>query len=369
MPKNSVPKTARDINLLMKNFLIFLFLVGIIFWRYETSRPKFVDGQKIRITERVLSEPLLFESSQRIVLSGIKVYLPKYPRINYGDTVVVEGLVTDGGLGSPKLVEIKKSDSILFKTRASVVSFYKRVLPIDDAALVAGMVLGSKEAVSSTFWDQLKVTGTAHVVVASGMNVTLVAGFLVAVFLLFLPRGKAVFAAIAGIWLYSLFSGMDAPIVRAAIMGTIAFGAQALGRVYLAWRGLALSAFLMLLVKPLWLVDLGFVLSVVATASLMLFEAKVARFIQFVPRLLREGLSTSLAAQVGVAPILFLTFGQFNLLSPIINSLVLWAVPLITIIGGIAGVLSVFSFGLAKAVLLLVLPLTTWFIWIVNIFG
>lgn len=97
-----------------------------------------------------------------------------------------------------------------------------------------------------------KATGTAHVVVASGTNVTLVASFLLYLFLSFMERKKIVLASIFGIWGYSFISGMDAPIVRVAIMGSLAFGAQGLGRVNVAWRALLTSIVIMLLVKPLF---------------------------------------------------------------------------------------------------------------------
>jgi hypothetical protein len=88
-----------------------------------------------------------------------------------------------------------------------------------------------------------------------------------------------------------------------------------------------------------------------------------------VPGIFREGFSTSLAAQIGVAPILFVTFGQFNLLSPIINALVLWTIPPITIIGGIGGIIGLMIPFFGKLILLLSYPLTSWFIWIVELFS
>ena len=234
---------------------------------------------------------------------------------------------------------------------------------------MAGVTLGSKSSLPTHFWESLKLSGTAHVVVASGMNVTLVASFLMGILVLFLPRQRAVPVALLGIWTYSLISGFDAPIVRAAIMGSLVFSAQALGKLSSAARALILSALAMLIIWPHWLTDLGFILSFVATASLMLFERKVAHLVRFVPGIFREGFSTSLAAQIGVAPILFVTFGQFNLLSPIINALVLWTIPPITIIGGIGGIIGLMMPFFGKLILLLSYPLTSWFIWIVELFS
>lgn len=350
-------------------YFVWLFLIILVIFRFFTTRPTFSDGQKIRITDRVSLEPIRYPTSQRILLSGLKIYLPTFPEIHYGDRVVVEGRVEGDKLIKAELISLSENQGVLFKTRKKLVGIFQKSLPEPHASLVAGVTLGSKSSLPVRFWESLKLSGTAHVVVASGMNVTLVAGFLMGILVIFLPRQRAVPAALLGIWVYSLLSGFDAPIVRAAVMGSVAFSAQALGKLYLAARALVLSALAMLVVWPDWLTDLGFILSFVATASLMLFERKIARFVRFAPGIFRQGFSTSLAAQIGVAPVLFVTFGQFNLLSPIINALVLWTIPPMTIIGGIGGIIGLMVPLLGKLILLLNYPLTSWFIWIVNLFS
>lgn len=349
-------------------YIFLCFILLLIIFRYNQLKPDFNNGQTIKITQKVLTEPVRYDTSQGVKILGLNFYLPKYPEVFYGDTVTVQGLYDDGKIKDAKLVSLERNRGGLFSFRRKLVIFYQKSFPNPHSALVAGVTLGSKEGLGESFWEKLKETGTAHVVVASGTNVTLVASFLLSFFLSFMSRKRAVLASIFGIWGYSFLSGMDAPIVRAAIMGSLAFGAQGLGRINFAWRALFISIVAMLVIKPLWIEDLGFILSVVATASLMLFERKVNTLIRFVPSIFREGLSTSLAAQVGVAPILFVTFGQFNLLSPVINALILWTVPLMTVIGGMAGIAGLVWFDLGKLILYLIYPLTYWFIYIVNLF-
>ena len=114
--------------------------------------------------------------------------------------------------------------------------------------------------------------------------------------------------------------------------------------------------------------DAGLVISSL-TGSMMLFESKISSMVRFVPRIFREGLSTSLAAQIGVMPILYVTFGQFNLLSPFVNALVLWTIAPITIIGMLGGIVGVVADVPGKLVLLLSYPLTSWFIYVVELFA
>lgn len=349
------------------NFLILFTFICLLFFRFISTQPKYKNGDFVRITSKVYNEPLIFSDKQYLKLQGLKVYLPKYPEITYGDKVIVEGTVNNEKLIKPKLIKIDDSRLMIYDLRQKLISFYKQNLPEPMASLVAGVVIGSKN-MPEGFWNLLKSTGTAHIVVASGTNVTMLATFLISSLTLFFTRRNAVFMAIAGIACYVIISGFDAPIIRAGIMGSIVFLAQVRGRVTNTWRILIYSALIMLLIKPVWVTDLGFILSFVATMSLMLFQKKIDLKLKFVPNILREGLSTSLAAQIGVAPIIFATFGQFNLLSPIINALILWTIPFIMILGAVGGIIGLIVPILGRLILFILYPLLWYFEKILYIF-
>jgi len=330
---------------------------------------KSFDGHKIRISAKVLQEPSKFSNSQKFNLEGFNFYLPKYPQVNYGDKVIVEGTVADGKVINAKLIDLIKNENVLLGFRKKIISFYQRNLSQPHSSLVAGIILGYKSEQTSLFWSQLRKTGTMHVVVASGMNIAFVAGFLMSIFLSLMPRKKAVLLTLIGIWIYAFISGFEAPIVRSSIMFSIALVAQLYGRLSFSTNALFLSALVMLVIKPAWIYDLGFILSFTATASLMLFTKRVDRFLKNIPKYIKTDLTTTLAAQIGVAPILFVTFGEFNLLSPLINTLILWTVPLIMIIGSVGGLVGLVIPWLGRLILYLSYPLTWYFVSIVGIFS
>lgn len=336
---------------------------------YQTSSKNYIDETKIRISGQVLSEPIRYDRSQLIRLNKFRFFLPLYPEISYGDKIIVEGTVIEDKLEDVVLVRHLSSKSALLNIRKSILYVYESSLPKDDAALIAGMTIGSKSLITRDLNERLKITGTAHVVVASGMNVALVAGFLINILIVFIKRQKAIVIAFTGIWIYAFIAGFDAPIIRAAIMASLAFSAQKVGRSSYAWRTLFLTIFIMLIIKPDWLSDLGFILSVAATSSLMLFENKIRKYFRFVPKLLREDLSTSFAAQILVAPLLFIYFNQVNLIAPFINGLVLWTVPIITVIGMFAGALGTAYLPAGRLMLHALYPLTSWFLFVVELFS
>ncbi|OGM19319.1 hypothetical protein A2955_05085 [Candidatus Woesebacteria bacterium RIFCSPLOWO2_01_FULL_37_19] len=349
-------------------WIVLIFLLAIRFVYFYKTQRSYPNGTKVRITDRISSEPIRYEKSQYLKLHGLKIYLPLYPEITYGDRVVIEGLVEKDKLKEAKLVSVSENENYLYLFRENIINFYHESLPQPHSALVAGTVVGSKSDIQQEFWESLKKSGTAHVVVASGMNVSLVAGFLISILAGIVNRKKALIFSLIGVWVYAIFAGFDAPIIRAAIMGSIAFSAQELGRLGSSFRALLISAAAMLLINPGWISDLGFILSFAATLSLILFESKVRRYVRFMPSLIKEGFSTSFAAQILIAPILFFTFGQFNILSPFINALVLWTIPYITIIGMIGGVAGLIVPPVGKLILYLTYPLTSWFTAVIQLF-
>lgn len=352
----------------MKHLLWVLLIVLIIF-RYFSSRPIYKTGDMIRLTTTVSSDPVNYGNYQTFNAFGLRVYLPAYPEINYGDKVVLEGTVKDKKLNNAKLVSRTEFSGFLSGFRNKLISFYSSSLPQPEAGLTAGIILGSKGTITGNFWAKVKNTGVAHVVVASGTNVTFVVSFMFATLALFLPRRKSIPIVILSILLYLFLSGFDAPLVRAAVMAVAAFSAEAEGRLAGSWRILFLTAGIMLAIEPSWITDIGFILSFVSTASIMAFGKKTASIFKFMPKFLKEGFSTSVAAQIGVAPILFVTFGQFNLLSPMINALVLWTVPYIMILGTIGGISGLIFPAFGKLILYICYPLTWWFAQIVELFS
>jgi competence protein ComEC len=350
-------------------YVVYLFLIILLFARFSFNKPKYKDGDSVRIATKILSEPIVYDRQQYLKIKGLKTYLPKYPEIKYGDRIIIEGRVDKDKLKNPILIKIDNQDiGFLYKLRVDIISFYKKTLPEPYSSLVAGIVLGSKQ-IPEEFWTLLKKTGTAHVVVASGTNVTLVATFLISSLTYYFKRRTAVFISVAGIFLYVILSGFDAPIVRAAIMGSIVFFGQERGRVVNTWRVLIISGYLMLLIKPEWIMDLGFILSFVATMSLLIFQKRIDNYLKFIPNVFREGLSTSLAAQIGVAPIIFVTFGQFSLLSPVINALILWVIPYVMVSGAVAGIIGLVVPILGNAILYISFPLLLWFVKVITIFS
>ena len=222
--------------------------------------------------------------------------------------------------------------TILDTLREAITEMVQDSLPEPQASLLLGMVLGVSPGFPAQFYESLRVTGTLHVVVVSGFNITVIINTL-AGFLSFLPLRLRFFITVLFITAFVLLVGPNPPVVRAAIMGSIGLLGTVLGRQRDALRTLLIASFIMLVFRPNWAGELSFQLSFLATLGLIVLQPLFERVIPGKNLPLRGDFITTSAAQVMVWPLIAFHFGQVSLLSPVINALILWTVPLITYLG------------------------------------
>ena len=225
-----------------------------------------------------------------------------------------------------------------------------RMIPEPEASLLQGIVLGLKAGIPKLLYDEYNATGTSHIIVISGSNISLVARLFALSFGQLLGKRRAYWLTLAGIALYVLLVGADAAVVRAGLMGGLYVTARHLGRLATAHVSLAASAVMLTFIEPLALWDAGFQLSFAATLSLILFspplealvERGLARLVSSVKatagilRFLNEALVATLAAQVLTLPVVAYHFGRLSLVSPLANLLILPVQPPIMTLGGLA---------------------------------
>lgn len=258
--------------------------------------------------------------------------------------------------------------AFLDQIRELVSATVRESLPEPQASLLLGMMLGVKGGFPSSFYEALRVSGTLHVVVVSGYNITVLINAL-GRGLIFLPLKVRFFAIALGIFLFVSLVGPEAPVIRAAIMGSIALLATVLGRQKDALRAFLVAAIIMLILNPSWLLNLSFQLSFLATLGLIIFVPIIDRFTPGRGAPLREDLVTTLAAQILVWPLIAYTFGQVSLLSPIANTLVLWTVPISTVLGLVTTALAIFVKQIGYLIMLPINILLTYFVQVVGWFS
>ncbi len=204
-------------------------------------------------------------------------------------------------------------------------------LPGDTGPLASGILLGGNQGLSFEAKTAFRKSGLMHVTAASGYNVVVVAGWVMTAGKKLWGRKPAVGSGILSVVLYMFLAGLSAAVVRAGIMAILTMAAAFWGRKSDAGWTLVLASMLMLIIRPQWVSDIGFQLSVAATAGLIWLAVGSG--------LLLADLKTTIAAQIATLPLILHYFGNLSLFSPIVNLLVLWTVPVIMEISAIASVL------------------------------
>jgi competence protein ComEC len=316
-------------------------VIGFRLWWVVGHAPTYQVGQTVRVTGRIAGEPKVTNWSQIFTVGDFQVTASPTVEYHWGDRVEVIGVVivnnTRRGIGI-------KAESVRFLGSAgSLAPFrlvekaawvYRQVLPEPQASLLLGIVWGGNWQLPSSFYQSLQNSGTMHVIAASGMNVTLVAGFIISSLVVLLPRKWAVPVGIFGIWFYVTAAGATASVVRAGIMAAAMLIAQFFGRQYEAMRFLVLVGFVMLAVNPLWLFDIGWQLSVAATAGLvMVGYRQVQAPAGWLGGMAIGDFRTSLVAILATLPIMLANFGRLSLIAPLVNALVLWTIAPLMVLG------------------------------------
>lgn len=216
------------------------------------------------------------------------------------------------------------------------------VIPHPEAGLGEGLLLGVKQALGEDIEAAFRTTGITHIVVLSGYNVMLVILFVMYVLAFVLPLRARLIVGLLAIVLFALLVGLSATVVRACIMASLLLIARIFGHTFAVVRTLLFAGMVMLLFNPYLLVyDVGFQLSFIATLGLILLAPYIEQYVTFMPKVLglREFLTSTLATQLFVAPILLYQIGEFSLVSVVVNVLVLPMVPVAMLLTFITGML------------------------------
>lgn len=229
-----------------------------------------------------------------------------------------------------------KGELYSFKNRLT--DKFRKYLGRDASALAAGITLGDTSGFSYELKEDMKKSGTTHLVALSGYNISLVVTLISYLFGLWLSRSKSFWLTVLSILIFTVMTGAASSVSRAAIMGVLVLLAGKVGRFYDPERAIIFAAGTMLLFNPLLFKnDLGFTLSFLSFAGMAYLEPIFKRFLGWdkLERISgwRENFLHTLSAQAAVLPLLMLYLGSFSLTSILANILVLSVTPLAMLLG------------------------------------
>ena len=188
----------------------------------------------------------------------------------------------------------------------------------DELGVMSAMTMGYSDILSDEIRHAYSSAGAMHILAVSGLHVGIIYGIIV--FLLsFIKNDKLnwlkVLITITLIWLYALFTGLSPSVSRASLM----FSLMSLGKLQKNSPGslnaVFASMFILLVINPYNLVNIGFQLSYSAVIGIIILQPRLYAIFEVKNKFLDWiwSLTTvSVAAQLATMPLCFYYFHQFS---------------------------------------------------------
>ena len=208
-----------------------------------------------------------------------------------------------------------------------------------ERAFIKALLLGQRQDITSDVYEAYSKAGAIHILAISGLHIGILLLILQFILnpLLYFGQGEFVrlLIVLCVLWSFAVMAGLSPSVVRAVTMFSLFAIVRGLKRSSNSLNILAVSAFILLLVRPGFCFDVGFQLSYAAVASIIIVKPVLDSWGSFKNRVgnwFLDLLKVSIAAQIGVLPLSLYYFHQFPGLFFVTNMVV---VPCLIVILGL----------------------------------
>lgn len=384
----------------LKYLIIFaaVIFLGLFYFNFRinlTAERERAISAAVDFSGIVVGEPQSTDRSQRLILSlnqplagRIQIIAAPFPRFHYGDFLEIDGRIDPaervGSLPTavfPRIEVVAEHRGFglkekMFNLKTAFESQFKNFLPPDAASLLGGLTFGTRSEFGQELKNQMRLSGTTHLVALSGYNIAILVIAIGWVCGYFFSRRIAFFLTTAIIVIFVMMVGATPSVIRAAIMGFLLLLAKETGRFYDMRNAVTITAFLMVLLNPIILnFDLGFIFSFASLLGIVYLSPAVNKFFglrddkggSFLGW--RENAVMTLSAQLTVLPIIVHNFGQFSFTAVLANILILEFVPLTMFLGFLLAAIGPIFYALGFLISKIVYILLAYEIGIIKFFA
>ena len=238
-------------------------------------------------------------------------------------------MVVNEDIENPILIT-KDSLSLSDKTKLYIKNTLLKWTDKNTAEFLYAMTFGNSQGMDKSIKTAFSVTGTAHLFAVSGLHVGIVAAAILGLMSLCKIKDPYKSAICIGFLLFFCYlSGWSPSTIRATIMIAVLTLSKMTGLRNDSLTTLAFSAIVLLLVQPMWLLDLGFLMSFGAVLGIILLSKPLGRLFGKMPKCIASPMSLCISANMGIMPIMLMYFGDVSLVCVLVNLMIL---PVITIL-------------------------------------
>ena len=312
----------------------FMFLVGVVLtghaWKeVEMDWSPSKQVYKGVLVESLVEKPKTFQCRVRTSGKKVLLYLPKdslsvllkpgdellfrakveenYARYLYYDGISGTAYVPANAWKKTESESLNDWKTSALRVREWLIGKYRQWgIGEEQMPVLSALTLGHKGDLDKETREAYSVAGISHVLALSGMHIGIIW------FLLRWLKGGLV---IPLLWAFAFIVGLEPSVVRAVVMCMLMELGRLSGSKVFSMNTLSVAAFFMLLYNPFYLFDVGFQLSFVAVASILLFYPSLYHAFSFKHKLARWTwgiLCVSMAAQLGTAPLVMYYFSNFS---------------------------------------------------------
>ena len=324
-------------------------------------------GQTVMVTGTVEADPNSDESATKIKLTNLRfgdemkqvqgsiyISLKQTQEIYRADEVTLEGKMSEGfGIYAgymyrPYLKKIRRAEpkDIVLAVRDGFSERIKSSVPEPEVNLGLSYLLGMKSGLPEDLNENLRMVGLTHIVVASGAHLSILVGLARKVFGK-LSRFAGLFFSIGFVVFFMCMVGWTPSILRAGVMAILSLITWYCGRKMAPWRLILITMAFTLMLNPMFLINLGWLLSFASYAGIMMLGPKLIKFFYGAkkPGFIGSMILVTVSATLMTLPISLYFFGTLSLISVLANLLILptlsVAMGCVFMVGVVAGITGV----------------------------
>lgn len=187
-----------------------------------------------------------------------------------------------------------------------------------ELTIINALLLGQRQDISKEIYNSYTQAGAIHILAVSGLHVGIILLLLNFIFkpLNYFKNGNYIklIVIVFILWSYAVIAGLSASVVRAVTMFTAVAIGMHLKRPTNVYNTLTISAFFLLLFKPMFLFDVGFQLSYLAVLAIVIIQPMLEKLWKPKFKLIDffwKIFTVTIAAQFGIIPVSLYYFHQF----------------------------------------------------------
>lgn len=332
-------------------------------------------------TRSPLRQPMELRYGDHLVVEGtlFKAFHSPTEKFSYQQYLEDHNLLFILSVGKKRMVQILSRHgghwwvAVALEIRHKFKSVLATYLEPQETSMIQAMALGDRSFLTKDMYALFSKTGTSHILAISGMNMALISTMVLFILkVLRVARAGQFILTTIFLFAYALLAGWTASVVRSVLMAAVFLSSFCLEFDVDTANSLGLAAFILFLLNPLNLFDIGFQLSFICVTIIIHLHPLLVPYLQNIKgkilRYVLYAMGVSLVAWVGITGIIAY---EYDIVSPVAIVANIFVVPLadlvialslcLVVIGLFCSPLAAAFAGALKAVFNFTLLLTSWF--------